>query len=43
MFVPLVQVRTARAAWQEEYNTVRPHRALSQVPTARSKAQRLTD
>jgi len=34
LFVSLVQARTALAAWQEDYNTVRPHSALGYRPPA---------
>jgi putative transposase len=34
LFVSLVQARTALAAWQEDYNTVRPHSALGNIPPA---------
>ena len=34
LFVSLLQARTALAAWQEDYNTVRPHSALGNMPPA---------
>jgi putative transposase len=34
LFVSLVQARTALAAWQEDYNTVRPHSALGNMSPA---------
>lgn len=34
LFVSLAQARTALAAWQEDYNTVRPHSALGNMSPA---------
>jgi putative transposase len=34
LFVSLVQARSVLAAWQEDYNTVRPHSALGNLPPA---------
>ena len=34
LFTSLNHVRKALAIWREDYNTIRPHRALGNLPTA---------
>ena len=34
LFISIVQARDVLAAWQEDYNTVRPHSALGNLPPA---------